>query len=1052
MTNERIASIAGWVQSVVLGFVAFLVYLATLSAGAHPGESALLVAQHMGLFPIMVPSNSLWGMVVGMVLFVARANAASAMNVLSAFCGAMCVALAGKITMDLIFAVHDTDDFNRGRHFAARHLAGLVTSVSLAFALPFWMVSTRAHPGAFDLAFLLVVVAVFMRGIRPIRPVVLMVFSLLYGVLVVEFATAIVLMPLFGVVLLVRLWREEQMRFSVIAPVILTGLVGLTFYLLAAWRFVGTEGYILREYSGFLDVVWQTWRAQYQLIMRGLPQVGWLIIVLVFIVPWIVALMVAERSLNEEKDWTFYLLHIVMTACCVLVLLDVPFVVSAVQSGGRVLVTPYALAAMCTGYVVAYWFLLPSTAWPERTEVEPARKRTISTVLGSLLVLPMLFLAGRLAFVNFERADGRQTAFVQKYVREVVRSMGGREWLVSDGFLDQNFLVAGCEQRKKLRVLSLGAQQNDIYFNYVSMPFSDPRLKNLAKSGLFPLLAEWPKMDPEFTKRVAFLVEPDFLVAAGMLAVPDGLVFAGVSPEDRREIPEMLAKTDGIRKELMRGVDPKALKANPFNTYCLRRLSMLSNNAGVVLEDTGKKAAAFEAYRSAREVDGDNVSALLNMHAMVAGGFAAADAEAVKRDLEQVMKSGPKHNLWNLSRAYGYVRSPWAFERLGMMWARSGQPGMAVVSLKRAMNLLPEDQREGVMQKIADLQLRRKNDAEGEKVLRSLLSSNPTNTHALVGMAYIETRRKEYDKALEYIGKAEKAGAPRMQMVYERAVVAAAQREFKAAFSALDKILKENPRHASAWDLVLSLCVDGKDVGRLRDAVRSLELMNPPPERQLAEARGFLAVMGSDWQDARVQLERAASLPGVSMNALTMLLRLDMLQARKKDAATHARRLLAMDQNNAFANYIMGSIATSDGDYDTAEGYLRKSLEATRTPEALNDLAWVLFKKKAYAEAEKMARESLKLRDTTYQAWGTLASILTREGKYDDAEKAFAKSLSLFTGDPAVRLHFAEMLVLKGDAKKAKEMLDSVVGQEEMMTEDDKELLRQLRMNPASVR
>ena len=56
-----------WLIGSALGLIALIVYCLTLSSGAYPGESANLIVQHTGLFPLMSPDHPIWSGVVWLI-------------------------------------------------------------------------------------------------------------------------------------------------------------------------------------------------------------------------------------------------------------------------------------------------------------------------------------------------------------------------------------------------------------------------------------------------------------------------------------------------------------------------------------------------------------------------------------------------------------------------------------------------------------------------------------------------------------------------------------------------------------------------------------------------------------------------------------------------------------------------------------------------------------------------------------------------------------------------------------------------------------------------
>ncbi len=81
---------------------------------------------------------------------------------------------------------------------------------------------------------------------------------------------------------------------------------------------------MLRGHHAFGEVLWSLWRDQWFLLARSLPSQGWLVVLIVTALPAAVALMVSRRALNDENDWTYIVLHLVLTGLSVAVLLNAP--------------------------------------------------------------------------------------------------------------------------------------------------------------------------------------------------------------------------------------------------------------------------------------------------------------------------------------------------------------------------------------------------------------------------------------------------------------------------------------------------------------------------------------------------------------------------------------------------------------------------------------------------------------------------------------------------------------------------------------------------------
>ena len=146
---------------ILLAAVALIAYAVTLSPGACPGESAGLIVQYAGLFPKLKPDHPLWGALVWTLSRGPADHLALRLNWLSALCGAGSVYLLYRIMVGAIYGTITVTPVNRAKALIAARLAGVSAALLLAFSVPFWVVSNRAHPATFDLLLLLAVTWLF---------------------------------------------------------------------------------------------------------------------------------------------------------------------------------------------------------------------------------------------------------------------------------------------------------------------------------------------------------------------------------------------------------------------------------------------------------------------------------------------------------------------------------------------------------------------------------------------------------------------------------------------------------------------------------------------------------------------------------------------------------------------------------------------------------------------------------------------------------------------------------------------------------------------------
>jgi tetratricopeptide (TPR) repeat protein len=1027
-----------------LGAIALVVYVATLSQGAFPGQSSTLVVTHSGLFPKLSPSSPLWTLLVAFVRMVSGEHFVTALNLSSAICAAAVVVLMYNLVREGVTIFIDELGYTVTRRRIAASLAGVGASLCLAFCIPFWMVANRAHVAAFDLLLLLVAARLLLAYMDYGRLWIALVFSLLFGLGVVEFATFIVMAPLFGAWLLYVMWKREVLRVGAVLSLIGCAVFGLSAYFLSAWAFYGSEGYELRGYDGFFNIVWHSWRAQYLLIARSLPKEGWLIILFMSVVPWFAVFSVAKRGLNDERDWGLYILHATMTAIAVAVVLNARISPFAMMGTSRLLVTPYVLVAMVFGYLVAYWFLLPS-GWgrdPEGLLTQFWRKW-----FGWIVILPLFGILVWAPIRNCATASARDASLVTDVAEEVVDSLAGREWLVTDGVLDNHLLLVAGARGIPLKLINVAAGDSSVYLDYLASQFEQTRMQNLAKIGVSALLKEWLRSDPDVCSKLAVFSIPDFWRHHGFKEVPNRLLFLGSKAYDDVDLDACLDRNREFWKEyqvlVSRGEE--ASSGSHWYGWVKRHAGLVANNLGVVLEEQGRVADALGAYRASRRMDADNVSALLNMASLVESGQAVDEDGSIREALEELeAESSEKFRIWSLARYYGYVRSPHAFADLGWSWARSGQPGMAISELERAEAMLPEDARAGVQQMMADLFLRDNRPDEGSDIYEEILERDPENQAALLGMARIAISRRQQSEANEYLERAEASGVPAEHIGLQRAGLAFVSGELERARELLEPLLRDNRKLLRGWVLLADVAFAEKDSRAMDKCERRLVGIEGERGYFVSLIRGRRSLDAGDLRSAARLFEIALSHTPTDWSLMAKVMQLELVLGRKEPVRRRARLLLRNNPDHSLALYVLGTLQVADEELELAEDSLRHCLRGYRMPVALNDLAWVLQLRGEYEEAESLINEALEKQPRNHSMWDTKGVILLRTDRYEEAADAFGRSLAIFGKVPSVHLHMGEAQLALGNMGQVKQIVELLSSGKDSLSSADRETLSRL--------
>ena len=1030
--------------------LAALVFFLTLSPGVFPGLSASLIATFTGIEPQIAPAHPLWGALVEWLGGLSPHAMAHRLNAFSALCGVACVGLLYLLMTRLVYQCLDHDHGERaGNHVIAAVMSATVAAVALAVSVPFWMVSTRLHFQGFDLLLLLLLTHLFLAFAKRFNLALGLLFALLYGVGIVESVVFTAFAPVFVFFCLYTAYRQDKLQFWRFLLLGLLALAGLGFALLVADRFCRLEDLTLRGYEGYWDVVRTMLRDHVRTLRAALPlppELGFLYYLITWML-WAAAQLIVRRSLNETREWGLYIFHAVMTILALVILGNAWGVL---RSQGRLPVMMYAMMAMVAGYLAAYWFLLAAnfrTLTPVAGVMPLNSPRVRMGVwLGYAFSAVLLVTVVTTSIINGFEASGRRGAFVDACARELLDHLEGRRWLVSDGLLDNHLRIEAARRGQPLTLLALHKNDNPIYIRQVKkLVDQDPafrdadkiRLKNVLDLGIMAFIQDWISENPELISQLAVMSAPDLLVGAKCTVAPLYFGFVGVADRDDlkdvdylkayapfwERMARLLARSRGVR-------DPVA----DFRAALRRQVGFVANNTGVLLEDLGRQEEAYAVYRQARAIDVENISALLNIAEMLNRdpAFKPQDKPGVEKELKEFVDN-MAHRLpvWSLSRFFGYVRSPVLFAQLGWTWALSGQPGMAMAGLERAEAISTTlASRTRVRSDMAEILVQQGEDERGEAIYEEILKGEPDNPRALISMARIATRRGALDKAREWIDRASTAGVDRSAVALERAAIDLAANQPEEARIKLTEITELQPKNLQAFGMLAIAMMQMKDFDEVeRRVLPKMESVAGTPDNYLVQiTRGQLGYQKGRafYPASRDAFERAAVLrPGLPM-LLEWILRLDFLLDDKPAAEKHARQILRINRGHGFANYIMGSLMLGRDKRAEAEDYLRRSVSASKSAAALNDLAELLRKSGDYAEAERQARAAIELSPDLYFAWDTLGGVLAETRRWEDAEKAYARALEIFQDDLRVHLNLAKLLKQMGNTVKAREIVSQI--------------------------
>ena len=1051
------------------GTVAFLVYLLTLSPGVYPGQSAQLMAICTGVEPLVAPVHPFWTPIVAWLGDVDFLTLPVRLNLFSALCGALAVMLLYRLMAFLVRQIIYDETINDRRTNIAAVLAGLAAAMALAFGVPFWSAATRLQYQSFDVLLLLAVFYLLVLYARTGWLFLVFLFAFCYGLGVVESTMFLALSPVACLAVLLVLLKRERLTHGTVIGMGLLLLLGLGAYVLCAARFFTTEDVALRGYKSWQDVLVYMWRDQFQELKSAVPRLNWFWLLLQSVAPALAAAIAARRALNNERSWSLYLLHVILTVIAVFVLTNVPWSPWRLVEGQGILpVTSYVLMAMVSGYLLAYWYLLAVVERACHDQQLSYLTKRFGNWMGLALVWPLAALVVVAAVVNAFEADGHRGRGADACAQEILQRMGSnRTWIVSDGLLDTHLEILARVRGQKVHLLCLQRDTDKVYQRRLARVIEHENMfrNNRAHMldtldlGLLPFLQDWLTNDPDASRQLVILSVPDLWYGAGLVPIPELFFFSGAHDASRLDAGALVADHLALWSRMEKVVPRTAQPYDPmshFNNELRRQMGFVGNNLGVVMEELGRTNEADQVYQRVLQLDPDNVSVHFNRFEMARRLKDEKRAAAAEKDLKDFLaRNKRQYALYSLSRYYGYIRSPELFARLGWLWALSGQPGAAMAGIKKAGDLLPPASQIALEHSMAAVYLLQDDRVKTEETYLNILEKDPTDRQALKGMTRLAVMSGALEKAKSWLDKIQKTGVMQSQLGVEWAAIHlaagdvaltasnlnAAATSFSQARLQLQETIDLEPNNLQAWGMLAVVQLQqaaveratGRDVApfykEVEQTIEKMDKVAGSPDQyfiQIVKAQLAMARGKEYYRVARESFIRASILRPDVQRLNDVILQLDIALADQPMAERHARAVLRINRRHALANYVIGSLRLQAGEYGEAEDFLRRSVEVESLPVALNDLAETLRRTRKLVEAEKFAREATVKAPNLYVAWETLAAIRMDQSNLVDAETAMNEAIRLNKDDIRMQVSLARLQLLKGDLDRAREIIKLV--------------------------
>jgi tetratricopeptide (TPR) repeat protein len=715
------------------------------------------------------------------------------------------------------------------------------------------------------------------------------------------------------------------------------------------------------------------------------------------------------------------------------------------KSSGYLPIYTTVFAAIVAGGTVSFWF---SRVRKEMFEIV---NKSFMPVVSSVMlgIYAVLFLFSTIfSIVKFDKNAG---SFADFAAERIIEELGNRSWLITDGTIDSHLRLMAERKGKKLMLICLQRDGDKAYLDSLAKQVKESNIGGKRNSdlvyslklGILPFVQEWISSDDDIGKRLAIYGAPDLFRYNEKLEVIPETWFFGADksvkvPSDAWTKIKPVFGTPEKWGSYRAWKEKNSIERMRLNIR--RHLGFVANNRGVYLEDKGDKDAAFSMYNLVlSEIDADNVCALFNEIEMMRSGYVKAVEQKNRLNKKfNDLKSDPdkRFRLMPLYHYYGYIRNPEIFIRAGISWARSGRPGEAISQIKRAIDFIPTENRNTLMNMLASLYASENDQVKSRSVYEQVLAKDSTNHSALIGLMRLELLNGNREKAIEFLDRAIANSGDDPRAKIEKAMKHMILNETEKAREMLKSFAKSDSMNMQVWSLLSAATIQElqatKDAGKRKKLMDELEKqIIPSMEKKAKTVNDYhlqtskayvLMEKGPEFRkEARDAFARAATQrPDIAATS-DIILGLDISLNDVVDAERRAREVLRRNRRAPLANYVMGALALQRGSVGEAESFLRRAVESENPPVlALNDYAETLRRRKQFAEAEKYARLAVEKAPNLYVAWETLAStLLDAESSLDEAEKAIEKACQLST-DKSGKIVDVRMLITLARIQKAK--------------------------------
>ncbi len=1014
---------------------AYTLVLFLFSACHHtyPGHSAQLVAEAARLTPSVLLTHGFFSTVAHLLTYVPLFSLPTQLNLFAAVCGCLSATLFYRLVARtiLIYAYDPHEDdaniwpedekaeppsfntaltsvgFYNQRLLAIAITSSLAATLLLAFMAPVWLASTHLNESIFNLALLLVILTIFPYQESPLCHLRFLLATILFTLGLYETSIFVALLPVMAS-LAFTFYLGMENRALVMGNTVFGGFAGLmiAFYL-RSLQPETVPGPFLLEMERFLRTIVYHHIDEFKFFFTSS---GWLWNLAQTAIP--AAILLFGKNLIFDK-WTgnarlAAMLIIVTAIPCAMNLSISPFAIY--QQVDHLPVFPAAILSATLAFIFAAsrLFFVPKLSGgianeSISTEDQPTPP---SDKPATAFIILLALIALITPFRSFSYVTPKKSQFADTIAREMVVGMDEHTWMITTGQMDNHLRIQAYLLTKKLHLVTLRQTENpeeqrslqkDIETDATFQDLNRPRLLNARSIGTLRFVMEWFSSDTNICRKAMVLGTPDLWTAAKYRALPHGLTFSGIHSAGAIDTQKLITASETLADRMAPLLVSKKETASPILvqlSFLLRlRMGFAVNELGTILEDLGQSDHAFAAYQRACQIDPENVSALLNAYAMAKGGKVKnSQIDAMKQRLRQLLKERAlsRLGLQGLFLNYGTIHQKDFYQQEAETWIARGAQAVASEKAKKSLVLSQRAELNTLSERAYYYSISGKPD-QAEACYLAALDQDPSDFEALYGLTLLMISNNNIPRAELLLERATNTkNEKNVMLLYPTILIAIQKGDKLRAEKLLAEATHNYPSEERFWKLRALLLLKQGDVLLVRHQIlpEMMKALKDPEHYLIHIVRGLMLKQQGPafYREARISLLKGLSINASMTETWNAVLELDMLIGRIEIMEADIHHLLTLEPDHAQANYMKGSIQLARGKVESAEDFMRRSIEKSPSAVACNDLAEILRRQKKLKEAREYAHQSTVLDPNLPHARATLAAILADTEKEQPKE------------------------------------------------------------------